>query len=209
MAASGEAQAGTMTKASKTRKFAAVKRMIKPSDTRIKANLDKAKKREEEDKAAAGPREVDRTPTALFFRHNEQLGPPYHCILDTNFINHCIKHKLDIVKALMDCFLAKCVPVILDSVMAELEKLGSKYRVALRLAKDPRFLRMPGYLDKGTYADDDIVAVAKQHRCFIVCTNDKDLRRRLRKIPGVPIAFVTQHKINVERMAEALGAPRT
>jgi U3 small nucleolar RNA-associated protein 24 len=76
--------------------------------------------------------------------------------------------------------------------MAELEKLGSKYRVALRLTKEPRFLRMPGYLDKGKYADDDILAVAKQHRCFIVCTNDKDLRRRLRKVPGVRIAFVMQ-----------------
>jgi hypothetical protein len=58
--------------------------MIKPSDPRIKANLAKAKKLEEEDKSAAGPREVDRTPSALFFRHNEQPGPPYHCILNTN-----------------------------------------------------------------------------------------------------------------------------
>ncbi|KAH8065359.1 hypothetical protein JL721_8318 [Aureococcus anophagefferens] len=37
--------------------------------------------------------------------------------------------------------------------MAELEKLGSKYRVALRLAKDPRFMRMASYLKKGTSAD--------------------------------------------------------
>ena len=70
----------------------------------------------------------------------------------------------------MDCLLAKCVPVILDSVMAELEKLGTKYRVALRLAKDPRFLRMPSYLKRGTYADDDIVEHCRVHRCFIVAT---------------------------------------
>lgn len=68
--------------------------------------------------------------------------------------------------------------MILDSVMAELEKLGPKYRVALRMAKDPRFLRMTGYITKGTYADDDIVEMVKQHRCFIVATCDKDLRRR-------------------------------
>ncbi len=40
--------------------------------------------------------------------------------------------------------------------MAELEKLGPKYRIALRLAKDPRFQRIP-CAHKGTYADDCIV----------------------------------------------------
>jgi len=132
----------------------------------------------------------------------------YHVIIDTNFINFSIKNKLDIVQSMMDCLYAKCIPVILDSVMAELEKLGTKYRVALRLAKDPRFMRMKGYLDKGTYADDDIVYMVKQHRCFIVATCDKDLRRRIRKIPGVPLMYISSRKYTVELMPEAFGAPR-
>ena len=108
----------------------------------------------------------------------------------------------------MDCLYAKCIPVILDSVMAELEKLGSKYRVALRMAKDPRFLRMKGYVERGNYADDDLVMMVKQHRCFIVATCDKDLKRRIRKIPGVPIMYISQRKFTIERMPEAFGAPR-
>ena len=40
--------------------------------------------------------------------------------------------------------------------MAELEKLGPKFRVALRIAKDPRFQRLP-CMHKGTYADDCLV----------------------------------------------------
>ena len=40
--------------------------------------------------------------------------------------------------------------------MAELEKLGSKFRVAQRIAKDPRFERLP-CTHKGTYADDCLV----------------------------------------------------
>ena len=92
--------------------------------------------------------------------------------------------------------------------MAELEKLGSKYRVALRMAKDARFLRMPSYLKKGTYADDDIVEHVRVHRCFIVATCDKDLKKRLRKIPGVPIMFIQARKYTIERMPEAFGAPR-
>jgi rRNA-processing protein FCF1 len=34
------------------------------------------------------------------------------------------------------------IPTISDCVLAELEKLGPKYRLALKIAKDPRFERV-------------------------------------------------------------------
>lgn len=99
----------------------------------------------------------DQIPSNLFFKYNADLGPPYNVLVDTNFINFSIKNKLEVVSAMMDCLLAKCtpwsfrscvlcihklltwmlyplvgVPCITDCVMAELEKLGHKYRVALR-----------------------------------------------------------------------------
>lgn len=180
----------------------------------------------------------------------------------------------------MDCLYAECTPCITDCVMAELEKLGQKYRVALKIAKvgaiaarpvpgpgpapapcAPRCLRSrrhgaplcqlsPGWLPactsilgvlqcscsgeepqccssgwlreaheqtgracgfrslppqdprierlpcthKGTYADDCICERVKQHRCYIVATCDRDLRRRIRKIAGVPIMFIQSHR---------------
>ena len=142
------------------------------------------------------------------------------------------------MQGMVDCLYAKCIPCICDAVMAELEKLGDKYRVALRIAKvrsslstnlsdfsdffstpavrrglqDKRFERIPnppGCQDS-TYADDVIVEIAKQHRCYIVATCDRDLKRRIRKIPGVPIMFVHNHRYSVERLPEATlgGAPR-
>lgn len=36
---------------------------------------------------------------------------------------------------MMDCLYAECIPCITDCVLAELEKLGAKYRVALKVAK--------------------------------------------------------------------------
>lgn len=132
--------------------------------------------------------EAVKAPTALFFRHNEALGPPYKIIVDTNFINFSIQNKLDLVQGMMDCLYAKCTPVILEAVMAELEKLGPKYRIALRyfdncilkrdsiltadfrIAKDERFERVP---TDTTYADDEIVKLVTQHRCYIVATCDR------------------------------------
>ncbi len=61
----------------------------------------------------------------------------------------------------------------------------------------------------GTYADDCLVNRVTQHKCFMVATCDKDLRRRLRKVPGVPIMYIQQRRYSVERLpGEAFGAPR-
>lgn len=102
-------------------------------------------------------------------------------LVDTNFISHTIQHKLEVIPTMMDCLYAKCIPVITDCVLAELEKLGQKYRLALRVAKDPRFERIRCD-HKGTYADDCLVDRVIKHRVYIVATNDRDLKRRIRYV---------------------------
>ncbi|XP_031134637.2 rRNA-processing protein FCF1 homolog [Sander lucioperca] len=192
----------------KTRKFAAMKRMINLKDHRIKEkDRAKAKEKKKKDPSELKEREVTKYPSCLFFQYNTQLGPPYHVLVDTNFINFSIKAKLDIVQSMMDCLYAKCIPCITDCVMAEIEKLGMKYRVALRIAKDPRFERLP-CTHKGTYADDCLVQRVTQHKCYILATVDRDLKRRIRKIPGVPIMYISNHRYNIERMPDDYGAPR-
>jgi rRNA-processing protein FCF1 len=42
------------------------------------------------------------------------------------------------------------------------------------------------------YADDCLVERCMKHKVYIVATNDKDLKRRIRKIPGVPIMSVAR-----------------
>ena len=189
----------------KQRKFAQRKKVISLKDPRIKANQIKIEKKRKE--LSKGVNNVPKYSSALFFKYNEQLGPPYRILIDTNFINFSIKNKLDIVQSMMDCLYAKCTPYITDCVMGELEKLGPKFRLALKIAKDPQFQRIP-CLHQGTYADDCLVNRVTQHKCYIVATCDRDLKRRIRKVPGIPIMYITQRKYNIERMPEAYGAPR-
>ncbi|XP_011701165.1 PREDICTED: rRNA-processing protein FCF1 homolog [Wasmannia auropunctata] len=202
-----------MGKNKKTRKvvmqrFAQMKRMISLSDTRIKPEKRlPSKKTPKEDKTKIKITEVPQQSSALFFQYNTQLGPPYHILIDTNFINFSIKNKLDIIQNMMECLYAKCTPYITDCVMGELEKLGQKYKLALKIIKDPRFERLK-CMHKGTYADDCLVNRVTQHKCYIVATNDRDLKRRIRKIPGVPIMYISQHRYTIERMPDAYGAPK-
>lgn len=160
--------------------------------------------------------------SALFFQYNTALTPPYSVLVDTNFLSHTIQRKLEVVPTMMDCLYAKCIPVITDCVLAELEKLGPKYRLALRIAKDPKFERIKCD-HKGTYADDCLVDRVIKHRVYIVATNDRDLKRRIRyrprlctsivgtktnnfsnrKVPGVPIMSVARGKYVIERLPDA------
>jgi hypothetical protein len=81
----------TMGKAKKTRKFAVAKKMISPKDTRVSENLEKLKKKDAELKKKEEPRQVEQAVSSLFFQYNTQLGPPYHILVDTNFINFSIR----------------------------------------------------------------------------------------------------------------------
>ena len=188
-----------MGKGKKTR-AAAVKKIISAKDSRLPSQqlVLKKKAKEEEEK----PRHVDQTPSALWFKYNTALGPPYHVLVDTNFINFSIRNKLEI-------FLHDGLPRQMYTMHHRLchgraRKPGQKYRVALRLAKDPRFQRLP-CTHKGTYADDCIFHRAQQHRCYIVATCDTDLRKRIRQISGVPIMYIQPENIPLKECQKPLA----
>ena len=189
----------------KTKKFALTKRLLNPKDAKQQSSRDGTKPLKNQFKTKENELKIKRIEAVtsnMFNEHNAAIKPPYSVLVDTNFINFSIKNKIDLVKGMMDCLYANCVPHVTDCVIGELEKLGTKFRVALRVAKDPRFVKLP-CMHKGTYADDCIVDRCRKHRCYVVATCDTDLKRRLRKIPGVPIMYLQNHKYSVERLPAA------
>lgn len=189
--------------AKRTRKFATVKRMIGKNDERRKTEVQKKAELELQKKKEAAVREIPQMPSSMFFQHNEALVPPYNVLVDTNFLSRTVGAKLPLMETAMDCLFASVNIIITSCVMAELEKLGPKYRVALMIARDERWTRLTCD-HKGTYADDCIVERIQKHRIYIVATNDRDLKRRIRKVPGVPIMSCGKGKYAIERLP---GAP--
>lgn len=131
--------------------------MIGKRDARRRENAQKGEEKNPENpkgKAKAElVREVPQMPSSMFFQANAALVPPYNVLVDTNFLSHTVQRKLPLLETLMDLLYAKCTPIVTDCVMAELEKLGPKYRLALRIARDPRWERLTCD-HKGVYADD-------------------------------------------------------
>ncbi|CAK7233054.1 rRNA-processing protein fcf1 [Sporothrix bragantina] len=200
-----------------------VKRLIGQRDSRLAKNKDKAEagtKKAEAEAASELIRSVPQMSISLFHKANTALVPPYQVLIDTNFLSHTVQRKLPLLETMMDCLYATCRPIMTDCVMAELEKLGPKYRIALKIARDERWERSK-CTHKGIYADDCIFDRIVRHRTvclnpllacpafatstkYIVATNDRDLKRRIRKVPGVPIMSVARGKYVIENLP---GAP--
>lgn len=130
------------------------------------------------------------------------LRPPYSVILDTNFINDCIRKKYDAEEQLMKVLNGSVKMYIPECVIGELEKLGRVFRVALAFIKRDNVQRLECD-HKGTYADDCIFNRALSHRCYIVATSDTALRQRIKTIPGIPLVTYRGQKCFVERFIPA------
>ncbi|RFU32972.1 hypothetical protein B7463_g3374, partial [Scytalidium lignicola] len=163
-----------MTKARKTRKFGAVKRIIGSRDARLKKNQEdeSERKKKEASQSTQVVRQIPQAASSLFFQYNTALVPPYSVLVDTNFLSHTVKHKLPLLESMMDVLYAKCIPIITSCTLAELEKLGPRYRIALMIAKDPRWEQ-----------------ISCDHRGT--------------KVPGVPIMSVARGKYVIERLPNA------
>ena len=84
----------------KTRQLNQVKRAIKKHDDRAKKDNNAPK----QDKAKGDEvvRAIPQAPSNMFFAANTALGPPYHVLVDTNFVSHSIRAKTDMLKSMMD-----------------------------------------------------------------------------------------------------------
>jgi rRNA-processing protein FCF1 homolog len=168
-----------------------------PKILKVKA-IKAAKKKEDEAKKKVVVKQPVPNVKSMFFRYNPKLGPPFSVILDTNFINFSIKNKLEISEKFMDCLLAKCFLYVTECVIAEIQKLN--FKIALKVIK--KSCQVIKCNHKGTYADDCIVNLVTTNRIYIVATCDRGLKRRLRKIPGVPIVFIVKRSYQVERLPD-------
>lgn len=132
------------------------------------------------------------------FAFNHSLRPPYSVILDTNYINDCIRKKKDMKNELWTVLDGNVKMHVSECVIGELEKLGRPYRVALALVRNDEIIKL-SCDHKGTYADDCILERVTKHRCYVVATSDVGLKQRIKNIQGVPIVSFRGQRSCVER----------
>ena len=118
-------------------------------------------------------------------------------ILDSNFLLVPFQFKVDVISEL-EGLLGSFEPLILSTTIEELKRLAGRKPESLRRAALAalEYAVKHGVIHVKREAeesyDDVIVRVAKDLKC-IVATNDKELRRRLRK-ESIPTVFLRQKR---------------
>ena len=179
--------------------------MLSLRDQRLKEkDRLKPKKKEKKDLSALKEREVPQHPSCLFSQYNTQLGPPYHILVDTNFINFSIKAKLSTANdGLCVCQGYPLYNWLCNSWNWE---TGAKVSSGSKDCQGSEIWTIAMHT-RGNLCRC-LVQRITQHKCYIVATVDRDLKQRIRKIPGVPIMYISNHRYNIERMPDDYGAPR-
>ena len=128
-----------------------------------------------------------------------RISPPYLVLIDTNFIYFTLKNKIDLFEGLLDCLCSLYVPVVTRCVILELEKLGIKFRLALKCIKNDKIIKIEcNHPPNIIYADDCIYNTAKNNKCFMVATCDKDLKRRIRNNLKTFLITIKKKKFMIE-----------
>ena len=119
-------------------------------------------------------------------------------IFDSNFFFIPAQFQLDIFEEMANLLNKRFDPILLSPTQKELQKLAregspktrQQASLALKLAEKCRVV----HVEKGLKETDDdvIVRVAAEWKCP-VATNDRELRKRLRK-SGVPVIFLRQRR---------------
>jgi U3 small nucleolar RNA-associated protein 24 len=133
------------------------------------------------------------------FNTDQIIKPPFLVLIDTNFIYFTLKNKIDLFEGLLNCLCALYIPVVSRCVIMELEKLGVRFRLALKCIRDDRIIKLEcNHPPNIVYADDCIYNTAKNFKCFIIATCDKDLKRRIKNLLRRPVISIKKKKFYIE-----------
>jgi len=118
-------------------------------------------------------------------------------ILDSNFLFVPFQFQIDVLKELEN-LVGKFEPVVLSTTVEEMKKIadGKSEKTrrqalsALKIAERCTLIEVER--DVGEMYDDVVLRKAKELACS-VATNDRDLRKRLRRA-GIPTIYLRQRK---------------
>ena len=115
-------------------------------------------------------------------------------LFDTNFLMAAFEGPVDVVERVEELLEAKVRPIILKSQLRELERIASsdERQKAARIARAAlEYMKKKGFevVENGGRAVDDAIVETSKREGYIVATNDRELRRRLRR-SGVNVIYM-------------------
>ncbi|XP_022751831.1 rRNA-processing protein UTP23 homolog [Durio zibethinus] len=137
--------------------------------------------------------------TVRFFSVCFGFRQPFKVLCDGTFVHHLLHNDLTPAdNALSNCLSASVKLFTTSCVLAELKKLGASQSASFQAARKLTIARCDH--EKRVTADACIAEVIGEHNSehFFVATQDADLRKKLQKVPNVPLIFGLRNALFLE-----------
>mmetsp|Transcript_36627 Transcript_36627/g.85221 ORF Transcript_36627/g.85221 Transcript_36627/m.85221 type:complete len:297 (+) Transcript_36627:68-958(+) len=141
-----------------------------------------------------------------FFRMSFGVKEPYHVLVDGTFLTGALQHKIHVKEQLPKVLTGKATPMVTECVLAELRGLGERALGAAIIAKG--YYRLKCGHEKAIGASDCIYQQIgeKNTRHLCVASQDIQLVRNLRQVPGVPLLRLAGQVPRLEEPSSASTA---
>ncbi|CAK7890709.1 rRNA-processing protein Utp23p [[Candida] anglica] len=137
--------------------------------------------------------------------HTFKFREPFQTIVDSELILTCQKASFDIVKGLNRTVQSETKPMITQCCMQALYSSGNQEAISIAKGFERRRCNhQPSSPEEPAACIESIVAIdgENKHR-YIVASQEHELRKTLRKIPGVPLIFMNRSVMVMEPLSYA------
>lgn len=135
-----------------------------------------------------------------FYRNNFSFREPYQVLLDGTFCQAALKNQIQIKEQLPKYLMGEVQLCSTNCVIKELESLGKELYGAKVIAQ--RFqTRHCAHLKSPVSSSQCLLSMIGEDNShhYFVATQDRELTNNVKKIPGVPLMFIIQNTIVLDK----------
>lgn len=139
------------------------------------------------------------------YLHTFKFREPFQTIIDDEIITTCVKSSYDLVKGIDRTIQSESKPMITQCCIQALYQKNNQEAIDLAKRFERRRCNHPPKNPlKPAECIESITSIngANKHR-YIVATQNYDLRKKLRKVPGVPLIFMNRSVMVMEPLSQA------
>ncbi|XP_072105617.1 rRNA-processing protein UTP23 homolog [Mobula birostris] len=135
-----------------------------------------------------------------FYKHNYGFREPFQILFDGTFCQAALKNKIQIKEQIPKYLMGEVQLCTTSCVLKELESLGKELYGAKLIAQ--RFqVRNCGHFKNPESASACLLSMVKDNNPhhYFVATQDPQLTMKIKKLPGVPLLYIIQNTIVLEK----------
>ncbi|KAL3231685.1 rRNA-processing protein UTP23 [Nakaseomyces bracarensis] len=141
----------------------------------------------------------------LVYNHTFKFREPYQVLLDDQIVFDSEQSKYDLVKALKRTLQAEVKPMITQCCMQALYQTKNEHAIDLgKQFERRRCGHMPSDAVSPKECIQSVVNIkGKNKHRYVVACQDVEIRRLLRKVPGVPLLHISRSVMIMEPLSDA------